>query len=431
MSLGADNQPQMTGDIRLLSGAGVELTQDTTAKTITINANQTLLDEQTHTDTATTVVQRGMLIVGRLIGTVIKWAGLALGAAGKFLKSTGTDVVWGDVDWTDVKNTPPTFPPSAHTHVKADITDFAHTHPPSQISPQGSGSGLDADTVDGQHASAFAPATHTHNATDVAAGQFGANTGGGNYSFPDNVGIGTATPGYKLDVLGPSTNGDIIARFRGGSNLRYLNIRTVSPADLGNAYLSTPAIDAGGDLAILSNILMPSTRYLLVYQTYYKNAEIQVGGGTALGGLSFRLGSDATYQGPLRIRNGVGTELVRINPSGNVGIGTTAPNSKLHVAGSISVAITRKTANYTLTDVDCIVVCDASAGAFTISLPSAVGIAGRMYTIKKVDSSPNPVTVAPQPDQTIDGAASYALSAQWKYVTVVSDGSNWLVIANN
>ncbi len=40
--------------------------------------------------------------------------------------------------------------------------DAAHTHAPPDISPQGSGSGLDADTVDGQHASAFAQASHGH-----------------------------------------------------------------------------------------------------------------------------------------------------------------------------------------------------------------------------------------------------------------------------
>jgi hypothetical protein len=33
--------------------------------------------------------------------------------------------------------------------------------------------------------------------------------------------------------------------------------------------------------------------------------------------------------------------------------------------------------------------------------------------------------------QTIDGAASVSLTAQYQYVTVVSDGSNWLIIANN
>ncbi len=43
-------------------------------------------------------------------------------------------------------------------------------------------------------------------AANVSAGQFGSSVGNGNYSFPANVGIGTTSPGYKLDV-----NGDIYA----------------------------------------------------------------------------------------------------------------------------------------------------------------------------------------------------------------------------
>ena len=192
--IAADNNALMRGDIRLLSGTGIELQQDNNAKTITIvntgggggGGSHNLLSN-THTDTQPTTVQRGMLIVGQLVSGVLRWAGLAIGAAGKFLKSNGTDVVWDNVTWNDVQNKPSTFPPSshthvksditdfAHTHVKADITDFAHTHPPSQITPQGSGSGLDADTVDGQHASAFAPATHTHSASDITSGRLSAS----------------------------------------------------------------------------------------------------------------------------------------------------------------------------------------------------------------------------------------------------------------
>jgi hypothetical protein len=37
------------------------------------------------------------------------------------------------IHWDDIDGKPATFPPSAHTHVKADITDFAHTHPQSQV----------------------------------------------------------------------------------------------------------------------------------------------------------------------------------------------------------------------------------------------------------------------------------------------------------
>lgn len=49
-----------------------------------------------------------------------------------------TGVAWvsnnlGSIQWDDVTDKPTTFTPAAHTHVKADITDFAHTHTISQI----------------------------------------------------------------------------------------------------------------------------------------------------------------------------------------------------------------------------------------------------------------------------------------------------------
>jgi outer membrane protein assembly factor BamE (lipoprotein component of BamABCDE complex) len=55
--------------------------------------------------------------------------------------------------------------------VARQLTIPAHTHAPAEISPQGAGSGLDADLLDGQHASAFASAFHSHpDATTSAAG---------------------------------------------------------------------------------------------------------------------------------------------------------------------------------------------------------------------------------------------------------------------
>jgi hypothetical protein len=70
-----------------------------------------------------------------------------------------------------------------------------------------------------------------------------------------------------------------------------------------------------------------------------------------------------------------------------------------------------------------------TASGQTLTLPTAVGIGGRIYTIKL--SAIGTATVATTSSQTIDGAGSYTLSAQYKYVTVQSDNANWIIIANN
>jgi hypothetical protein len=69
-------------------------------------------------------------------------------------------------------------------------------------------------------------------------------------------------------------------------------------------------------------------------------------------------------------------------------------------------------------------------GTTTAQLPSAAGSnKGRIVTVKQIAAGSASVTTTSS--QTIDGAASYTLSAQYKYVTVQSDGSNWFIIANN
>jgi hypothetical protein len=46
------------------------------------------------------------------------------------------------------------------------------------LTVDGTGSGLDADTVDGSHASAFAAASHAHSAADVTSGTLAVARGG-------------------------------------------------------------------------------------------------------------------------------------------------------------------------------------------------------------------------------------------------------------
>lgn len=76
---------------------------------------------------------------------------------------------------------------------------------------------------------------------------------------------------------------------------------------------------------------------------------------------------------------------------------------------------------------------DATAGTITVNLPaaSAVGF-GNEWVCKKTDSSANAVTVTPAGSDHIDGATSFALSAQYKFVRLVSDGTaNWTVVGSN
>ena len=103
------------------------------------------------------------------------------------------------------------------------------------------------------------------------------------------------------------------------------------------------------------------------------------------------------------------------------------PTQMMDSIAAHSAAIKTVTANYTATEFDNTILVDASGGAVTVTLPSPSGIAGRWYSIKKIDSSVNAVTVS----GSIEGASSYTLALQYKYVRVQTDGSAWYIFGSN
>lgn len=94
------------------------------------------------------------------------------------------------------------------------------------------------------------------------------------------------------------------------------------------------------------------------------------------------------------------------------------------------VAVTTKSANYTILDGDTFrtILCDATAGAFTITLPAVATNSNRQITFKKTDSGTNTVTIARAGSATIDGATSNWLNLQFDEFTLVCDGTNWNIV---
>ena len=79
------------------------------------------------------------------------------------------------------------------------------------------------------------------------------------------------------------------------------------------------------------------------------------------------------------------------------------------------------------TGADHTILCDATGGAFTVSLPATPTPTGRQYQVKKIDSTVNAITIAGN-GNTIDGVASFALMTQYETVTLQWDGTEWWVV---
>lgn len=71
---------------------------------------------------------------------------------------------------------------------------------------------------------------------------------------------------------------------------------------------------------------------------------------------------------------------------------------------------------------------DASGGAITVAFHDAANMTGKVYRIKKIDASGNAVTINPEAAETIDGAATYPLAAQWDAALVQCNGTAWFVL---
>lgn len=110
--------------------------------------------------------------------------------------------------------------------------------------------------------------------------------------------------------------------------------------------------------------------------------------------------------------------------------------TQAQLGGGLALPIASKAADYTATLADHTILIDASAGNVTVSLPAvatthngANGV-GHIYRIKRIDASGNAATIDADGAETIDGAATHTLAAQYDAIAIQSDGSAWHIIGS-
>lgn len=96
--------------------------------------------------------------------------------------------------------------------------------------------------------------------------------------------------------------------------------------------------------------------------------------------------------------------------------------------GGFTPNVVTKTSAYTITATDGLILCNASGGGFTVTLPTAVGRAGKLYIIMQIDNSGNTVTIDGDGSETINGSATQTLNTQYSKWALMSDGANWVHI---
>ncbi len=125
-------------------------------------------------------------------------------------------------------------------------------------------------------------------------------------------------------------------------------------------------------------------------------------------------------------------------PYGRAEVSSSQPSSTpmvgdlwLDTSGSSGVAgvvnVRTETSGYTAVETDTVILCDATSAAFTVTLLAASNT-GKVYYIKKIDSSANAVTIDGNSSETIDGSTTKVLSMQYDAIMIVSDGTEWWIL---
>ena len=129
----------------------------------------------------------------------------------------------------------------------------------------------------------------------------------------------------------------------------------------------------------------------------------------------------------IRMESNNNTAMFFLNSGTNrIGINTSLPICTFDLNGGFAANLVAKTANYTATTSDHTIICGAGNETFTVTLMAASGVTGFILNIKNIGTGT--ITVDANGSETIDGATTNSLSAQYDSITIQSDGTEWWIL---
>ena len=271
-----------------------------------------------------------------------------------------------------------------------------------------------------------------------------------------NLGLGTAATTASTDYLAVSNNlSDLNNAGTARTNLGLGTVATTASTDylaVANNLSDVTAATARTNLGLGTAATTASTDYLAVSNNLSdvtaSTARTNLGLGTAATtastdylAVSNNL-SDVTAS-TARTNLGLGTSaVIDVGTSANQIVQLTAAAKLPAVDGSLLTNLpsgggSRPTVNTDASAtinvtapassvLEVIYLCSATTGTQTVNLHTAGSNAGLKYNIKRTGTVN--VTIDPDGSETIDGAATFVLTAQYDAVTLVSDGTNWSII---
>lgn len=258
------------------------------------------------------------------------------------------------------------------------------------------------------------------------------------FAVSAQVGIGTTSPTVPLDIEATNaaidinnTSTDPLIHFQvsGTTNFTIGTDITDSKFKIGTTALETgTALTVESDGSVGVGITSPQGLFNVDGgNSFFTNGDIRIdedgdgdlaGIGEVSGGLALSSSGDAASNIHLFIEN----------TTGDVGIGTTSPVSGLDVQTSMGLSVTTITSATTLDNTHNVVLCNT--GAYTVTLPAAASHTGKVYYIKNIDAESDDITIDGNGSEEIDGATTVVLYVRYDAVRIVSDGTDWHIIAD-